>query len=144
MPPEEQPVTVLSDDESWQLLASQPLGRFVTTLAGQPEIFPVNYVVQRPTVLFKTAEGTKLFAAIMNDRVAFEADDHGLDEGWSVIVRGPAHVLVTRAEIEEAERAQLLPWTATLKLRYVRVTATEISGRRFRFGSEPEPESTFA
>ena len=144
MPPEDQPVTVLSEDESWQLLAGQALGRLVTSLDGEPEIFPVNFVVQRPTVLFKTAEGTKLFAAIMNDRVAFEADDHGLDEGWSVIVKGPAHVLVTGAEIEEAERAQLLPWTATLKLRYVRVIASEISGRRFRFGSEPDRESTFA
>ncbi|HUO38881.1 MAG TPA: pyridoxamine 5'-phosphate oxidase family protein, partial [Mycobacterium sp.] len=65
-------------------------------------------------------------------------------EGWSVIVKGRAHVLVTHAEIDEAERAHLLPWTATLKLRYVRVIASEISGRRFRFGTEPEPESTFA
>ncbi len=144
MPAEDQPVTVLSEDESWQLLASQALGRLVTSLDGQPEIFPVNFVVQRPTVLFKTAEGTKLFGAIMNDRVAFEADDHGLDEGWSVIVKGPAHVLVTHTEIEEAERAQLLPWTATLKLRYVRVVASEISGRRFRFGAEPDREATFA
>ena len=143
MPAEDQPVTVVSEVESWQLLASQALGRLVTSLDGQPEIFPVNYVVQRPTVLFRTAEGTKLFAAIMNDRVAFEADDHDRDEGWSVIVKGPAHVLVTHAEIDEADRAQLLSWTATLKLRYVRVIASEISGRRFRFGSEPDRESAF-
>lgn len=144
MPVEDQPVTVLNEDESWQLLASQALGRLVTSLDGQPEIFPVNFVVQRPTVLFKTAEGTKLFAAIMNDRVAFEADDHAGDEGWSVIVKGRAHILVTQAEIAQAQQAKLLPWTATLKLRYVRVIASEITGRRFRFGSEPDPESTFA
>ncbi|HUO37853.1 MAG TPA: pyridoxamine 5'-phosphate oxidase family protein, partial [Mycobacterium sp.] len=70
MADDDQPITVLSEDESWQLLASQELGRLVTSLEGQPEIFPVNFVVQRPTVLFKTAEGTKLFAAMMNDRVA--------------------------------------------------------------------------
>lgn len=41
-------------------------------------------------------------------------------------------------------RAQLLPWTATIKLHYVRVIPSGITGRRFRFGSEPDRESSFA
>jgi nitroimidazol reductase NimA-like FMN-containing flavoprotein (pyridoxamine 5'-phosphate oxidase superfamily) len=139
-----EPMTVLSEDESWHLLASMSLGRLVTSVAGQPEIFPVNFVVQRHTVLFRTAEGTKLFSAVMNNRVAFEADDHNVSEGWSVIVKGTAHVVYTTAEEEEAERAQLLPWTATVKRRYVRVLPSGISGRRFRFGSEPDSDDTFA
>ena len=83
-------MTVLSEDESWHLLASMALGRLVTCLEGQPAIFPVNFVVQRRTVLFRTAEGAKLFSAVMNNRVAFEADDHNVSEGWSVIVTGRA------------------------------------------------------
>ncbi len=71
------PVTVLNEDESWSLLSSVSLGRLVTILGGQPEIFPVNFVAQRRTVLFRTAQGTKLFSAVMSGRVAFEADDHG-------------------------------------------------------------------
>ena len=133
-----EPITVLSEDESWYLLASMTLGRLVTNAAGQPEIFPVNFVVQRPTVLFRTAEGTKLLSAVMDDRVAFEADDHGVEEGWSVIVKGRAHVLSTSAELERADRAQLLPWTPTVKPRYVRIVATEITGRRFQIGTEPD------
>ncbi|MDT5111106.1 MAG: uncharacterized protein QOE20_2996, partial [Mycobacterium sp.] len=42
-----EPVTVLSEDECWFLLASRTLGRLGTVVAGQPEIFPVNFVVQR-------------------------------------------------------------------------------------------------
>ena len=38
----------------------------------------------------------------MNARVVFEADDHNVSEGWSVIVKGTAQVLNTNAEIEEA------------------------------------------
>ena len=75
---------------------------------------------------------------------AFEADDHNVSEGWSVIVTGRARVLYTSAEEEEAERAQLLPWTATLKRRYVRVLPSEITGRRFRFGSAPDHDGPFA
>jgi len=134
-----EPMTILPEDECWHLLASMTLGRLVTCLEGHPEIFPVNFVVQRRTVLFRTAErATKLFTVVMNNRVAFEADDHNVSEGWSVIVKGWGQMLNSRAEIQEAERAQLLPWTAGLKSRYVRIVPSEISGRRFRFGSEPD------
>jgi nitroimidazol reductase NimA-like FMN-containing flavoprotein (pyridoxamine 5'-phosphate oxidase superfamily) len=138
------PVIVLSEDESWSLLSSVSLGRLVTILRGQPEIFPVNFATQRRTVLFRTAQGTKLFSAAMSDRVVFEADDHTVAEGWSVIVKGRAHLLSATAEILDAQEAQLLPWTATLKPLYVRVIALEITGRRFKFGPEPDRESTFA
>ncbi|OMC44447.1 pyridoxamine 5'-phosphate oxidase [Mycobacterium sp. IS-2888] len=135
----DEPVTILSEDESWRRLGGVALGRLVTSFAGEPEIFPVNFVAQGRTVLFRTSEGTKLFSAVANSVVLFEADDHNVAEGWSVIVRGRAKVLRTDAEIEEAERAQLLPWTAIPKVHYVRVTPSEITGRHFRFGPEPDP-----
>ncbi|KWX22549.1 pyridoxamine 5'-phosphate oxidase [Mycolicibacterium wolinskyi] len=130
------PVSVLSEDESWRLLASVALGRFVTTIGTRLEIFPVNFVVQRRTVLFRTAEGTKLITAVMSDRVLFEADDHNIINGWSVIVRGTAELLESPEDIAAAERAQLLPWTATEKRRFVQITPKEISGRYFTFGSD--------
>jgi uncharacterized protein len=139
-----QPVDIMSASESWDLLASAALGRLVTSVDGQVEIFPVNFVVQRRTVLFRTAEGTKLVSAAINNSVLFEADDHNAAEGWSVIVRGIARMPRSSEELEEAERAQLLPWTATLKQHYVRIKPVSISGRRFLFGPEPSPESTFA
>ncbi|OSC43219.1 pyridoxamine 5'-phosphate oxidase family protein [Mycobacterium decipiens] len=140
----DEPVSLLSDGQSWDRLSSVALGRLVTAFAGEPEIFPVNFVVQGRTVLFRTAEGTKLFSAVAKSTVVFEADDHNVAEGWSVIIKGRAQVLKTDAEIREAEGAQLLPWTATLKLHYVRVIPSEISGRHFRFGPEPDRSDTFA
>jgi len=140
----DQPVSILSATESWDLLAGATLGRLVTDVDGQPEIFPVNFVVQHRTVLFRTAEGTKLVSTAINNRVLFEADDHNAVEGWSVILKGTARMLRTNEELKEAERAQLLPWTATLKQHYVRIQPISITGRRFRFGPEPAPESTFA
>ena len=140
----DEPAVVLSQDESWRRLGGVALGRLVTSFAGEPEIFPVNYAVQDRTVLFRTAEGTKLFSAVGHSVVVFEADDHDDAEGWSVIVRGRARVLRTAAEIEEAERAQLMPWTATVKKHYVRLTPTDITGRHFTFGPEPDPHASFA
>lgn len=127
-------VTVLSEHECWDLLAGVALGRVVTSVGGQPEIFPFNYLVQHRTVLFRTAEGTKLVSTAINNRVLFEVDDHNVAEGWSVIVRGRARSLRTNEEIEKAERAQLLSWTTTEKTHYVRVIPETVTGRRFQFG----------
>ncbi len=129
------PVTVLDEREAWKLLSGVALGRLVTYFGAQLEIFPVNFVVHRGTVLFRTAEGTKLFTTVMNEKVLFEADDHTVAEGWSVIVRGTARVLSSAEDIREADGAGLLSWVPTEKLRFVRITPTEISARRFRFGA---------
>src|SRR5262249_57758089 len=110
------------------------LVRLVTSADGQPEIFPVNFVVQHKTVLFRTAEGTKLVSTAINNRVLFEVDEHNVAEGWSVIVKGRARSLRSDEQIEEAERAQLLPWTSSQKTHYVRVLPDLVTGRRFRFG----------
>lgn len=139
-----EPITILSGDECWQLLSGESLGRLATSVGGQPEIFPVNFVVQNQTVLFRSAEGTKLITALINKVVAFEADRHDAVGGWSVVVKGEAHVLEIAADIQEAEDAHLRPWVPTLKLRFVRIMPSEITGRRFTFGPEPDRELAFA
>ena len=134
----ETPVTELTEAASWDRLSGVSLGRLVTTVGGWTEIFPVNYVVQHHTLLFRTAEGTKLLTAVLNKHVVFEADDHNVAGGWSVVLRGTARLLATAAEIEEAEQAGLYPWVATQKLRFVRVTPDTLTGRQFVFGPEPD------
>ena len=131
-------ITILPEHECWELLASVALGRIVTSVDDQPEIFPVNFTVQRRTVLFRTAEGTKLVSTAINRRVVFEADEHNVSEGWSVIIKGIARILHSYDEIEEAERAGLLTWTAPAKTHYVRVQPMAVTGRRFRFTPSPE------
>jgi nitroimidazol reductase NimA-like FMN-containing flavoprotein (pyridoxamine 5'-phosphate oxidase superfamily) len=37
-------------------------------------VFPVNYVLDRHTVVFRTEPGTKLHAAARGSRVCFEVD----------------------------------------------------------------------
>ena len=135
---------ILSVNECWDLMGGETLGRLITSVDGHPEIFPVNYAVQRHTVLFRTAEGTKLVSTAINNRVLFEVDDHTVAEGWSVIIKGNARSVRTLEELEEAERAQVLPWVSTDtpqtdalqtdKPHFVRVIPETVTGRRFRFG----------
>jgi nitroimidazol reductase NimA-like FMN-containing flavoprotein (pyridoxamine 5'-phosphate oxidase superfamily) len=136
--PQAQPVMAMSEGECWAESSSRTLGRLATSVDGYPDIVPVNYIVQRRTILIRTADGTKLASATINPRVASEADDHDVAQGWSVVVKGQAHVLCSSEELAAAERAQVLSWVLTPKQRFIRIEPMEITGRRFQFGVEPE------
>ena len=43
-----QPVLELDDEQSWELLEGTKHGRLVVSVAGEPDIFPVNYVTCGP------------------------------------------------------------------------------------------------
>jgi len=132
------PIAELSEDECWALLVSRDFGRLATSISDQPDVFPVNYYASDGSILFRTAEGTKLFGLVVNRLVAFEIDDHDAETGWSVVVKGRARVLATEAEIAEAEAAPLNPWAATVKHNFVRIDVAEVTGRRLLFGPEPD------
>ena len=48
-------VTELPLDECWELLRAQAMGRLAFHLADQVHIRPINYVVDKDTLLFRTA-----------------------------------------------------------------------------------------
>lgn len=133
------PISTLSEDDSWKVLEENEFGRLAYAIGGEAYIVPINYVARDKRIVFRTAEGNKMFGVTMNSSVAFEIDDVHRDSGeaTSVIVRGRARVL----EGHEAEAADTLPlrtWVPTLKFNIVAIEVDEISGRRFALGSEPE------
>lgn len=122
----------LSEDECWNLLKHKDVGRLAVSIAGKPDIFPVNYRVEDETILVKTAAGLKLAASVLGTAVAFEVD--ALDElhqlGWSVVVRGSAVEVVGTEERLAADRQLIVPWAAGPKDRYLRIHSDHITGRR--------------
>lgn len=134
----DQPVTELSADECWVLLATNTLGRIAMCAAGEIDIFPVNYHADGSTILFRTAPGTKLIELTLDENVAFEIDGFQGGKAWSVVVKGTARQLELNSEIDEAELAPLEPWVPTLKYRFVQITPVHLAGRAFRPAPEPE------
>lgn len=135
---DESPIIQLDDREMWALLRATPMGRLAVSAAGELDIFPVNYVVDTGSLLFRTAAGTKLLELTVNASVAFEIDGHDEASAWSVVVKGEAARLNHQSEIDRADTLELTPWIPTLKYHYVRVTPTSMSGRSFLRGPEPE------
>lgn len=131
------PIRELSTDECWTLLASREVGRLAIVIGGAPDIFPINFVVDDGSILFRTAEGTKLFAATVRPLVAFETDDYDAAGGWSVVLKGECQVLEHEMDVLAADEAGLRPWVPTVKQHFVRIVVSEITGRAFTFGEDP-------
>lgn len=127
---DDETVTTLTIDECWDLLRSHELGRLAFHLADEVHLTPVNYAVDEDTLLFRTAEGSKLLGVVMNPDVAFEIDDYDEESAVSVVVRGRAEVLDEHEE-HRAEELPLRPWVASLKYNVVEITPTRVTGRRF-------------
>ncbi len=117
------------------LLRSRPLGRLAYVDAGQPSIVPVNHIVDGSAIVLRSLAGNKLDAAVLNQPVAFQLDDHdpARGTGWSVLVRGIARLVddttdVSRYAAELDSWAVADPDVAT----WIRIDSDEITGRRLR------------
>jgi nitroimidazol reductase NimA-like FMN-containing flavoprotein (pyridoxamine 5'-phosphate oxidase superfamily) len=126
-------ITMLESNECWELLRSSDVGRLALWIDNQLEIFPVNFVVDHGSVVFRTAEGTKLAAAASAKAVAFEIDGYDADvvDAWSVVVKGRANVIEAQYELFAAVALPLFPWHAAPKQHFVRIEPDVVSGRRF-------------
>ncbi|TLM81498.1 pyridoxamine 5'-phosphate oxidase family protein [Pseudarthrobacter sp. NamE2] len=132
------PVLELDDEQSWRLLEGTKHGRLVVSVAGEPDIFPVNYVTSERKVYLRTAPGNKLAQLTINSTVLFEADGILSDEAWSVVLRAKARVLSNSADLAAVEELGLKSWVPTLKDFYVEIDPVSVSGRHFQLGEQPE------
>jgi hypothetical protein len=121
----------LTKGECFELLAQEQLGRVAFVDDRGPVALPVNFVLDRHMVVFRTDEGAKLDAS-RGSRVAFEIDgtDPAAHEGWSVVVRGEAVEVTDPAELERLRELPLCPWPPGAKRRYVRILPAALTGRR--------------
>jgi uncharacterized protein len=133
----------LTEPECWELLRASEVGRIAVAIMNHPDIFPINYVVDHGSIVFRTAEGTKLAAAVLGASVAFEIDGYDAAEGeaWSVVVKGSAVEIEQLLGRFEAADLPLFPWHAGPKHRVVRIDPESISGRRFEVVEERRPTS---
>jgi hypothetical protein len=69
------------------LLATVPIGRVSFLAGGGIVVLPVNYLMDGPDPVFRTARGSKLSSAEGYNLVAFEADHY--DERTRLIVARP-------------------------------------------------------
>lgn len=126
-------IEVLDEDACLTRLAGAQIGRLAVVDGTGPMIFPVNYVLDGRTIVFRTAGGTKLEQG-PRAGACFEIDafDDASRTGWSVVAAGRLDE-ITQYESHAMDAAQALPvdpWAGGDKPHWMRLTPTRITGRR--------------
>jgi nitroimidazol reductase NimA-like FMN-containing flavoprotein (pyridoxamine 5'-phosphate oxidase superfamily) len=132
---------LLSPERCWEAAATTVVGRLAVIIDGAPEIYPVNYVVDERTIVFRTGPGTKLRAAAAAPVVTFEVDsvDEARRMGWSVVIQGRAKEITDPAELRQVSERGLEVWTPAERPVWIRITPTRVTGRGIRARwDEPE------
>lgn len=97
-----------------------------------PQVIPVNYALSDGAMVIRTAAYGTLAQHATRGRVAFEVDelDEFLSSGWSVLALGTAES-VSSDDLGEIGRVDgPEPWAPGTRNLFVRITPTEITGRR--------------
>jgi nitroimidazol reductase NimA-like FMN-containing flavoprotein (pyridoxamine 5'-phosphate oxidase superfamily) len=126
-------VEELDSAECLELLGRNDFGRLGVVLEdGQPDLYPVNYVLDGDRVVFRSLAGTKLDHAALA-RVVFEVDERGADGGGvSVVVKGVGREITTAMDPDSERQRELELETPLRGDHWVRIVPSQITGRRLR------------
>jgi nitroimidazol reductase NimA-like FMN-containing flavoprotein (pyridoxamine 5'-phosphate oxidase superfamily) len=130
----------LDEAECLRLLAPGGIGRLAFIGSYDLTVLPVNYVLFGGAILLRTeAEGLTTADLRTGDRtseyrVAFEVDDidQHAQEGWSVLIQGPAHHLDDEDEQAAALATGLRSWAGGTRDHFIKVVPLRVTGRRIR------------
>jgi uncharacterized protein len=128
----------LSEGECLDLLGGHRLGRLAVLDGGEPLVLPVNYLLDRGAVLYRTRTGGRLDVDA-GAPAAFEVDavDEATRTGWSVVVRGEAEPVSDPTELARVRRLPLSPWAPGERDNYIRVRPRSVTGRRVALADLP-------
>lgn len=124
---------ILEPQECWRLLAETSVGRLALIVDGHPDVFPVNYKVDKQSLVFRTGTGTKQEAIDADSTVALEADSVSSEFGmaWSVVVKGKAQRDTAAGQDLDSISRALFPWQGVGQDYLIRITPDSVTGRRF-------------
>jgi hypothetical protein len=124
----------LDRGECLRLLAGQVIGRVVFTDSAMPAAQPVNYLLNGEEVLFRTANGSKLAAAVRRAVLGFQSDqiDPASATGWSVLGIGQSYEITDPARLELLERTLPTPWAPGQGVHTIAIPLTRLTGRILR------------
>ena len=118
-------------DGCWELLTQHQVARLAVVHQGEPDIFPISYLVDHGGIVFRTGAGTKL-AAARSHPVALEVDGEDPVQGtrWSVVLKGHASRIEGVKAVLQDAFARLEPLQSGPKPWFLRIDPVSVTGRR--------------
>jgi nitroimidazol reductase NimA-like FMN-containing flavoprotein (pyridoxamine 5'-phosphate oxidase superfamily) len=123
---------VLTADECRQLLRGTEVGRVVFCDVRGPVALPVNYLVDRDDIVFRTSASSSILSSSYTHGVSFEVDaiDVARHEGWSVLATGDVVQVKDPAVAQHVRMLGVTPWAHGPRDEYLQLHVRSLTGRR--------------
>lgn len=120
----------MTEDECWEMLAAEPVGRIAWCEEGGPAVLPVNIAVQDGAIWIRTKAHSAMASHVNHAEVSVQVDevDAFTRSGWSVLVRGHGELVAYGLGPNAWGDPQ--PWPEGARPLLVRVEPRTITGRR--------------
>lgn len=114
------------------LLAGAQLGRVAFTEKALPAVHPVAFALDGEEIVFRTAAGSTLAAAVRHAVVGFQADhiDPVARTGWTVLGIGEAYEVLVPERLAEMADVLPRPWVAGRDGHVISIPLQMLNGRR--------------
>lgn len=121
-------------DECRRLIEHGGVGRVAFQSPSGQHIIPVNFQLDRDSIVFRTTPHSELGRLAPGSDAAFEIDELDADSksGWSVVAKGVVEVLPDNFETAAIRffGRDPSPWAEGDRRLYLRLTWRELTGRR--------------
>jgi nitroimidazol reductase NimA-like FMN-containing flavoprotein (pyridoxamine 5'-phosphate oxidase superfamily) len=132
MDAETQRVEELPLAECRKRLREATAGRVAWNAPDGPAVLPVSSLYRNGNIVFRTSPGGVLSTLRDRSAVAFEIDQIGEKEAWSVVVRGFARQIHQSYDLIELwEGEGLVPWAGGSRPLFIEIEPRTITGRRY-------------
>lgn len=120
----------MDEAECYARLALHSVGRVSPGDGPEPFVLPVNYVLDRRDIVFRTKPGS--LPSTVAGRAAFEVDEllQPGRLGWSVLIIGDTQRVTDESELERLEATGLTPWAGGDRPVWIRIRPDRVTGRR--------------
>src|SRR3954447_1202663 len=124
----------LRTDECRRLIGGGGVGRVAFQSQSGQHIVPVNFQVDRDSIVLRTTPHSELGRLTPGSAAAIEVDELDVDRqsGWSVVARGRVEVIPDNFETAAIRffGKDPAPWAEGVRRLYLRLTWRELTGRR--------------
>jgi nitroimidazol reductase NimA-like FMN-containing flavoprotein (pyridoxamine 5'-phosphate oxidase superfamily) len=126
----ESPIDHLNDEESWDIIQANQIGRIASARDGAPDIYPVSYVVHNWKIYFRTGAESRLRKETDGRVVAFETDAQILRHFSSTVALGVVRTLTNDEAAKVLDQLPIVNFAPDRDYVWMEMDPAEVRGRR--------------
>lgn len=126
----ESPIDHLNDEDSWDIIQANQIGRIASAREGAPDIYPVTYVVHNWKIYFRTGVESRLRKETDGRVVAFEADTQIERRFSSTVALGVVKTLSSEEAARILDQLPIVEFAPDRDYVWMELEPTEVRGRR--------------